>query len=170
MFEKLRMRKEKIEKYNKEKFEDLEKIIFKESLSEIEPIAHIENVPIIKNNYIMKLTGTIFAVTLLNNKGEYYIIVDSLFDELSNETKQFALAHELAHKHLKHLEQMSGSGLLSNLDNEIEADEFASKRYGIDIASNALDELIKVAKSILTTVQFLYFKKMIKKRKKYLSK
>lgn len=169
MFEKLRMRKEKIEKYNKEKFEDLEEIIFKESLSEIEPIAYIENVPIIKNNYIMKLTGTIFAVTLLNNKGEYYIIVDSLFDELSNETKQFALAHELAHKHLKHLENMS-SGLLSNLDNEIEADEFASKRYGIDIASNALDELIKVAKSILTTVQFLYFKKIIKKRKKYLSK
>ena len=117
----------------------------------------------------MKLTGTIFAVMLLNNKGEYYIIVDSLFDELSNETKQFALAHELAHKHLKHLENMS-SGFLSNIDNEIEADKFASKRYGIDIASNALDELIKVAKSILTTVQFLYFKKMIKKRKKYLSK
>ena len=149
MFEKLIMRKEKIEKYNKEKFEDLEKIIFKESLSEIEPIAHIENVPIIKNNYIMKLTGTIFAVTLLNNKGEYYIIVDSLFDELSNETKQFVLAHELAHKHLKHLEQMSGSGFLSNIDNEIEADKFAAelliddelieeyKGYSIETISNA---------------------------------
>ena len=168
MFEKLIMRKEKIEKYNKEKFEDLEKIIFKESLSEIEPIGHIENVPIIKNNYIIKSVGTIFAIILLNNKGEYYIVVDSLFDELSSESKQFVLAHELAHKQLKHLE--NNSGLLSNLDNEIEADEFASKRYGIDIASNALDELIKVAKSILTTVQFLYFKKIIKKRKKYLSK
>ena len=170
MFEKFKERKEKIEKYNKEKFEDLEEIIFKESLSEIEPIAHIENVPIIKNNYIIKLIGTIFAVILLNNKGEYYIVVDSLFDELSSESKQFVLAHELAHKQLKHLENMPNSGLLSNLDNEIEADEFASKRYGIDIASNALDELIKVAKSILTTVQFLYFKKIIKKRKKYLSK
>lgn len=168
MFEKLRMRKEKIEKYNKDKFKDLEEIIFKESLSEIKPIGHIENVPIIKNNYIIKSVGTIFAIILLNNKGEYYIVVDSLFDELSSESKQFVLAHELAHKQLKHLE--NNSGLLNNLDNEIEADEFASKRYGIDIASNAFDELIKVAKSILTTVQFLYFKKIIKKRKKYLSK
>lgn len=168
MFEKFKERKEKIEKYNKEKFEDMLKIIFKKTLSEIKPMGYVENVPIIKNNYIIKSVGTIFAVMILNNKGEYYIVVDSLFDELSSESKQFVLAHELAHKQLKHLE--NNSGLLNNLDNEIEADEFASKRYGIDIASNAFDELIKVAKSILTTVQFLYFKKIIKKRKKYLSK
>lgn len=171
MFEKLKLRKEKIKKYNKEKSNDLSQIIFKDSFNGIKPIGYIENVPILKNNYIVNSSGILFAMLIRTWKDEYYIIVDSLFDELSNDTKQFILKHELAHKQLKHLENTNKTnGIINNIHNEIEADKFASKYYGYNTAINALDELTKVAKTILTGVQFHYCKRILKKRKKYLNK
>ena len=102
--------------------------------------------------------------------GKYYIIVDSLFEKLSANTKKFALAHELGHKQLKHLEKVKQeSGLVNNINFEYEADEFALKCYGYKVAVEAIEELVDVAATMTNNIiQYEYFKNTMKKRKRHL--
>ena len=170
MFENLKKMGSEIDNYEKIKDEDFEKIVLLNDLSEIEPIGSIGDIPVIKNNYLMCSFDTIFALITYDKHGKYYIIVDSLFEKLSANTKKFALAHELGHKQLKHLEKIKEeSGLVNNIDFEYEADNFALKCYGYKVAVEAIEELIDVAATMTNNIiQYEYFKKTMKKRKRHL--
>lgn len=170
MFKNLKKMGSEIDNYEKIMDEDFEKIVLLKDLSEIEPIGSIGNIPVIKNNYVMSSFGTIFAMITYDEHGKYYIIVDSLFEKLSDNTKKFALAHELGHKQLKHLEKVKQeSGLVNNINFEYEADEFALKCYGYKVAVEAIEELIDVAATMTNNIiQYEYFKNTMKKRKRHL--
>lgn len=169
MFKNLKKMGSGIDDYSKIKNEDFEKIKFLNDLSKIKPIGQIGEIPVIKNNYLINSFGAIFAMIIFDEHG-YYIIVDSLFEKLSINTKKFALAHELGHKQLKHLEKVKQeSGLVNNINFEYEADEFASKCYGYKIAVEAIEELVDVAATVMDNViYYTYFKNTMKKRKRHL--
>ena len=170
MFENLKMMGTGIEEYNKQKEKDCEEIIFKQSFNEIEPIGYIDNIPVIRNNYLLSSYGTLFAMLVYDGKN-YYILIDSLFDKLSAEGKKFALAHELGHKEFKHLENVEKKGTIIDINLEYEADSFAAKFYGYKLAKDALEELIDVASTVIDNAfQYIYFKNTMKKRKKHLMK
>lgn len=170
MFENLKMMGTGIEEYNKQKEKDFEEIIFKQSFNEIEPIGYIDNIPVIRNNYLLSLCGTLFAMLVYDGKN-YYIIIDSLFDKLSIEGKKFALAHELGHKELKHLENVEKKGTIININLEYEADGFAAKCYGYKLAKDTIEEIINIATTIMDNIiKYNYFKNTMKKRKKHLMK
>ena len=171
MFKNLKKMGSEIDNYLDIKNEDFEKIILLNDLSEIKPIGYVGDIPVIKNNYLISSFGTIFAMITMQN-GKYYIIVDSLFEKLSANTRKFALAHELGHKQLKHLEKVKQeSGLVNNIDFEYEADEFASKVFGYKVAVEAIEELIDVTFTVTDNIiQYEYFKNTMKKRKRHLMK
>ena len=171
MFKNLKKMGSEIDNYLDVKNEDFEKIILLNDLSEIKPIGYVGDIPVIKNNYLISSFGTIFAMITMQN-GKYYIIVDSLFEKLSANTRKFALAHELGHKQLKHLEKVKQeSGLVNNIDFEYEADEFASKVFGYKVAVEAIEELIDVTFTVTDNIiQYEYFKNTMKKRKRHLMK
>lgn len=170
MFKNLKKMGSEIDNYEKIKDEDFEKIVLLNDLSEIKPIGSIGNIPVIKNNYLISTFGAIFAMITYDEHGKYYIIVDSLFEKLSDNTKKFALAHELGHKQLKHLEKLKEeSGLVNNINFEYEADEFALKCYGYKVAVEAIEELVDVAATMTNNIiQYEYFKNTMKKRKRHL--
>lgn len=170
MFENLKMMGTGIDEYLNIKNEDLEKVILLNSLSEIQPIGYVGDIPVIKNNYLVSSFGAIFAMLTYDEQGNYYIIVDSLFEKLSINTRKFALAHELGHKQLKHLEKAEKAGLINDINIEYEADEFASKCYGYKVAFEAIKELVDVAVIVMDIVNYTYFKNTMRKRKNHLMK
>ena len=172
MFKNLKKMGSEIDNYLDIKNDDFEKIKFLNGLNEIKPIGQIGEIPVIKNNYLISSFGAIFAMITYDEHGKYYIIVDSLFEKLSANTKKFALAHELGHKQLKHLEKVKQeSGLVNNIDFEYEADKFASKCFGYKVAVEAIEELVDVAVTVMdNAIYYTYFKNTMKKRKKHLMK
>ena len=172
MFKNLKKMGSEIDNYLDVKNEDFEKIKSLNDLSEVKPIGYVGDIPVIKNNYLINSFGTIFAMITYDEHGKYYIIVDSLFEKLSDNTKKFALAHELGHKQLKHLEKVKQeSGLVNNINFEYEADEFALKCYGYKVAVEAIEELVDVAATMTNNIiQYEYFKNTMKKRKRHLMK
>ena len=170
MFENLKMMGTGIEEYNKQKEKDFEEIIFKQSFNEIEPIRYIDNIPVIRNNYLLSSYGALFAMLVYDGKN-YYILIDSLFDKLSAEGKKFALAHELGHKELKHLENVEKKGTLIDINLEYEADSFAAKCYGYKLAKDAIEEITNIITTITDNIiKYTYFKKIMKKRERHLTK
>ena len=168
MFENLKMMGSEIEEYNKQKEKDFEEIIFKQSFNEIEPIGYIGNIPVIRNNYLLSSYGTLFAMLVYDGKN-YYILIDSLFDKLSAEGKKFALAHELGHKELKHLENAEKKGTIIDINLEYEADSFAAKCYGYKLAKDAIEEITNIGTTIMDNIiKYTYFKNTMKKRKRHL--
>ena len=172
MFENLKKMGSGIDDYLNIKNEDFEEIILLNGLNEVKPIGYVGDIPVIKNNYLVSSFGAIFAMLTYDEHGKYYIIIDSLFEKLSINTKKFALAHELGHKQLQHLEKAKQkSGLINDINIEYEADEFASKCYGYKVAAEAIEELVDMAVTVMdNTVQYIYFKNTMKKRKKHLMK
>lgn len=170
MFENLKKMGSGLDDYLNIKNEDLEKIVSLNDLSEIKPIGYIGDIPVIKNNYLINSFGALFAMLIYDDHGKYYIIIDSLFEKLSINTRKFALAHELGHKQLQHLEKAKQkSGLICNINVEYEADEFALKCYNYKVAVEAIEELVDVASTVMdNAVQYIYFKNTMKKRKKHL--
>ena len=170
MFENLKKMGSGLDDYLNIKNEDLEKIVSLNDLSEIKPIGYIGDIPVIKNNYLINSFGALFAMLIYDDHGKYYIIIDSLFEKLSINTRKFALAHELGHKQLQHLEKAKQkSGLVCDINVEYEADEFALKCYNYKVAVEAIEELVDVASTVMdNAVQYIYFKNTMKKRKKHL--
>ena len=170
MFENLKKMGSGLDDYLNIKNEDLEKIVSLNDLSEIKPIGYIGDIPVIKNNYLINSFGALFAMLIYDDHGKYYIIIDSLFEKLSINTRKFALAHELGHKQLQHLEKVKQkSGLICDINVEYEADEFALKCYNYKVAFEAIEELVDVASTVMdNAVQYIYFKNTMKKRKKHL--
>lgn len=170
MFENLKKMGSGLDDYLNIKNEDLEKIVSLNDLSEIKPIGYIGDIPVIKNNYLINSFGALFAMLIYDDHGKYYIIIDSLFEKLSINTRKFALAHELGHKQLQHLEKAKQkSGLICDINVEYEADEFALKCYNYKVAVEAIEELVDVASTVMdNAVQYIYFKNTMKKRKKHL--
>ena len=170
MFENLKKMGSGLDDYLNIKNEDLEKIVSLNDLSEIKPIGYIGDIPVIKNNYLINSFGALFAMLIYDDHGKYYIIIDSLFEKLSINTRKFALAHELGHKQLQHLEKAKQkSGLIRDINVEYEADEFALKCYNYKVAVEAIEELVDVASTVMdNAVQYIYFKNTMKKRKKHL--
>ena len=170
MFENLKKMGSGLDNYLNIKNEDLEKIVLLNDLSEVKPIGYIGDIPVIKNNYLINSFGALFAMLIYDDHGKYYIIIDSLFEKLSINTRKFALAHELGHKQLQHLEKAKQkSGLICDINVEYEADEFALKCYNYKVAVEAIEELVDVASTVMdNAVQYIYFKNTMKKRKKHL--
>ena len=170
MFENLKKMGSGLDDYLNIKNEDLEKIVLLNDLSEVKPIGYIGDIPVIKNNYLINSFGALFAMLIYDDHGKYYIIIDSLFEKLSINTRKFALAHELGHKQLQHLEKAKQkSGLICDINVEYEADEFALKCYNYKVAVEAIEELVDVASTVMdNAVQYIYFKNTMKKRKKHL--
>ena len=170
MFENLKKMGSGLDDYLNIKNEELEKIVSLNDLSEIKPIGYIGDIPVIKNNYLINSFGALFAMLIYDDHGKYYIIIDSLFEKLSINTRKFALAHELGHKQLQHLEKAKQkSGLICDINVEYEADEFALKCYNYKVAVEAIEELVDVASTVMdNAVQYIYFKNTMKKRKKHL--
>ena len=170
MFENLKKMGSGLDDYLNIKNEDLEKIVSLNDLSEIKPIGYIGDIPVIKNNYLINSFGALFAMLIYDDHGKYYIIIDSLFEKLSINTRKFALAHELGYKQLQHLEKAKQkSGLICDINVEYEADEFALKCYNYKVAVEAIEELVDVASTVMdNAVQYIYFKNTMKKRKKHL--
>ena len=170
MFENLKKMGSGLDDYLNIKNEDLEKIVSLNDLSEIKPIGYIGDIPVIKNNYLINSFGALFTMLIYDDHGKYYIIIDSLFEKLSINTRKFALAHELGHKQLQHLEKAKQkSGLIRDINIEYEADEFALKCYNYKVAVEAIGELVDVASTVMdNAVQYIYFKNTMKKRKKHL--
>ena len=170
MFKNLKKMGSEIDNYLEIINDDFEKIVLLNDLSEVKPIGYVGDIPVIKNNYLINTFGTIFAMITYDKHGKYYIIIDSLFEKLSTDTKKFALAHELGHKQLKHLEKVKQeSGLVNNIDLEYEADNFALKVFGYKVAVEAIDELVDVASTVMNNIiQYEYFKNTMKKRKRHL--
>lgn len=170
MFENLKKMGSGLGDYLNIKNEDLEKIVSLNDLSEIKPIGYIGDIPVIKNNYLINSFGALFAMLIYDDHGKYYIIIDSLFEKLSINTRKFTLAHELGHKQLQHLEKAKQkSGLICDINVEYEADEFALKCYNYKVAVEAIEELVDVASTVMdNAVQYIYFKNTMKKRKKHL--
>lgn len=170
MFENLKKMGSGLDDYLNIKNEDLEKIVLLNDLSEVKPIGYIGDIPVIKNNYLINSFGALFAMLIYDDHGNYYIIIDSLFEKLSINTRKFALAHELGHKQLQHLEKAKQkSGLICDINVEYEADEFALKCYNYKVAFEAIEELVDVASTVMdNAVQYIYFKNTMKKRKKHL--
>ena len=172
MFKNLKKMGSGLDDYLNIKNEDFKKIMLLNGLNEIKPVGYVGNIPIIKNNYLMNSFGAIFAMLAYDKHGKYYILIDSLFEKLSINTRKFTLAHELGHKQLQHLEKAKQkSGLINDINNEYEADEFALKCYDYKVAVEAIEELVDISSTVMdNAVQYIYFKNTMKKRKKHLMK
>lgn len=72
------------------------------------------------------------------------IIYDDLYDELSEDTKQFIVEHEKGHFDLKH------DGSVRRIEDEYAADEYAALIVGKENAIKALKEMAE----LLATVSF----------------
>lgn len=94
--------------------------------------------------------GMPLACSLISEEySDKYIIVDDAFEELLSDTcKNVVIAHERGHLVYGHLE--NATGILDDIEKEIEADSLAVKLYGKETTALALEELFATVVSLLT--------------------
>ena len=68
-----------------------------------------------------------------------FIITDSIFNTMSEETQEFIINHELGHFHCHRYEL--DNGFTRNDEMEFEADEYSANIVGVEVAIEALKEL-----------------------------
>ena len=110
-------------------------------------------------NFIIKLKASFCCCQILSfgDRKVPFITIDGLFNEVSTESQAFFINHELGHFNL-HQDLLSGKEvkLVRNDTMEFEADEFAMKIVGKEIAIKALEEM----KEIIKTMNFGIYKHM----------
>ena len=103
---------------------------------------NIEGYILRKNNRQLAMHGISVAGLNLVQFGFSYvpcIIIDDIFNELSKDTQDFILQHELGH-FTYHQEQLL-KGYERNDNMEFEADAYASRIVGVENSIKALEEL-----------------------------
>lgn len=99
----------------------------------------------IRNSELLGCYGiAITGLVLLTIEGvdDYVpaIIMDNDFEELSDNTKRFIIAHELGHYN-HHISKITNPNYVRDINDEFEADEYAASKVGFQSAVFALEEL-----------------------------
>ena len=148
-------------------------------LEQLQALAYVDSLPIIKSPYILYGMGVLMGALLISPNHNYAIIVDDLFNELSLNAKKFVINHELGHYNLGHLKQFENEntkkGLLNKMKLEYEADNQSAKVIGYKNTIKAINEIIELInkatrKDILNSINLCLIKHTLNKRKRHLIK
>ena len=110
------------------------------AIEDLPIVDKINGYDIIKATAVMYEAGVFVAAAIVTVEGNTVILVDDAFELLSESTKAIIIAHELGHLENHHLED--GEGVISDINKEIEADQYAASLYGYKETAKALEELI----------------------------
>ena len=115
------------------------------------------------------MTGCSIAASGILNFGDKQIpaiLVDYNYLDMSQTAKRFIIAHELGHIECQ-LEKFKSGNYIRNIEDEFEADEYAMKQVGLEVALeglNTIKELVddeQVTEEIDLRIENLINKSMV---------
>ena len=110
------------------------------AIEDLPIVDKINGYDIIKATAVMYEAGVFIAASVVTVEGNTVILVDDAFELLTESTKAIVIAYELGHLEKHHLED--GEGILSDINKEIEADQYAASLYGYKETAKALEEVM----------------------------
>lgn len=107
-----------------------------------------EGTIVVVDHEFVRAHGYQLAVVATYENGKHDIFVDNVFMDLSPETQQFIIEHEIGHimhRHKTELKQRQWDMFWGKVhQHEIEADQYAAHMVGKEAAIRALKELYKI--------------------------
>ena len=118
-------------RYEKDMFDNL----IEETENEYNILLTIDDIIIACSGLAIAAGGVLY----FEDKQVTSILVDSHYLQMSETGKRFTIAHELGHI-VYQLEKFK-PGYVRNIDDEFEADEYAAKQLGLEMAIKGLEEV-----------------------------
>ena len=118
-------------RYEKDMFDNL----IEETENEYNILLTIDDITIACSGLAIAAGGVLY----FEDKQVTSILVDSHYLQMSETGKRFTIAHELGH--IVHQLEKFKPGYVRNIDDEFEADEYAAKQLGLEMAIKGLEEV-----------------------------